>query len=98
MGVSARSFKVWVCGFVALCSILSLPEAQGINASAQRATKLVVVPLPLSSHVAIHDAIIVELLDRGHQVKLIYPENGTPRLRSQLLSHSNLTVEHYDVH
>ena len=30
-------------------------------------------------------------------LQLIYPENGTPRLRSQLLSHSNLTVEHYDV-
>ncbi len=30
-------------------------------------------------------------------LQLIYPENGTPRLRSQLLSHSNLTVEHYAV-
>ena len=30
-------------------------------------------------------------------LQLIYPENGTPRLRDHLLSHSNLTVEHYDV-
>ena len=30
-------------------------------------------------------------------LQLIYPENGTPRLRDQLLNHSNLTVEHYDV-
>ncbi len=30
-------------------------------------------------------------------LQLIYPENETPRLRDQLLSHSNLTVEHYDV-
>ncbi|KAA6421000.1 MAG: hypothetical protein FRX49_09139 [Trebouxia sp. A1-2] len=37
------------------------------------------------------------MLARGHEVKLIYPENGTPRLRDQLLNHSNLTVEHYDV-
>jgi len=31
------------------------------------------------------------------RLQLIYPKNGTPRLRDQLLSHSNLTVEHYDV-
>ncbi|KAL0049409.1 hypothetical protein WJX82_001631 [Trebouxia sp. C0006] len=95
--MGSRPIKVCICGLVAraLCSIFLLPEAQGINSSAQRTAKIVVVPLPLSSHVAIHDAIIVEMLDRGHQVKLIYPENGTPRLRSQLLSHSNLTVEHY---
>ncbi|KAL0040211.1 hypothetical protein WJX77_000384 [Trebouxia sp. C0004] len=40
-------------------------------------------------------AAAAEMLARGHQVKLIYPENGTPRLTNQLLSHSNLTVEHY---
>ncbi len=178
MGSGARPRKVWVCSLVALCSILLLPEAQALSASVQRAAKLVVAPLPLSSHVAIHDAIIVEMLARGHQVKvciytrrrvtevagrlaarrtkkcksiacshdksdpqtesastavedacacdslysptsvqncireavsfmcptarllrlqLIYPENGTPRLRDQLLSHSNLTVEHYEV-
>ena len=31
------------------------------------------------------------------RLQLIYPENETPRLRNQLLSHSNLTVEHYAV-
>ena len=70
MGSSARSNNVWVCGFVALCSILLLPEVQALDVSVQRAAKLVVVPLPLSSHVPIFDAIIVEMLDRGHQVKV----------------------------
>ncbi len=68
MGSSARSLKVWVCRLV--CSILSLSEVQALDASVQRAAKLVVAPLPLSSHVAIHDAIIVEMLARGHQVKV----------------------------
>ncbi len=70
MGSSARPSKVWICGIVALCNIFLLPKAQGMEFSAQRTAKIVVVPLPLSSHVAIHDAIIVEMLDRGHQVKV----------------------------
>ncbi len=70
--MGSRPIKVCICGLVAraLCSIFLLPEAQGINSSAQRTAKIVVVPLPLSSHVAIHNAIIVEMLDRGHQVKV----------------------------
>ena len=68
MGSSPRSLQVWVCGLV--CSILLLSEVQALDASVQRAAKLVVAPLPLSSHVAIHDAIIVEMLARGHQVKV----------------------------
>ena len=70
MGSGARPLKVWVCSLVALCSILLLPETQALSASVQRAAKLVVAPLPLSSHVAIHDAIMVEMLDRGHLVKV----------------------------
>ena len=85
MGPSARSNKVWVCGLVALCSLLLLPEVQALDASVQRAAKLVVVPLPLSSHVAIYDAIIVEMLDRGHQVKVcIYTRRRVTEVAGRL--------------
>ena len=92
MSSLARSFRVSVCGLVALCSLFLLPEAQGLNASVRRAAKIVVVPLPLSSHVAIHDAIIVEMLDRGHQVKVciwIHVHVG----RSQMLDDSQLVEQ-----
>lgn len=69
-GARPLNVRVCICRLVALCTIILLPEAQALSASVQRAAKLVVAPLPLSSHVAIHDAIIVEMLARGHEVKV----------------------------